>query len=220
MTELFSDGFESGDLSAWTDTQIGTGGAVTVESTNPHHGTYNEQAVCDGTDGTWAACYKTFAGEAIAYARYYVKFNSIDITSNTRLEILALDDGGYQERLSAILFNDGGTIKWGIRVVEGGVGTNHLGTHTPVVDTWYCVEIKRNVTNNQQELWIDGVSEVSATVTITSNSTTIRSGIVYQRTSTSGNTHYCDCVVVADAYIGPEAEGGQQLFTLINMMEY
>ena len=37
FTELFSDGFESGDFSAWDLTQNN----VSVETDNPHHGSYN-----------------------------------------------------------------------------------------------------------------------------------------------------------------------------------
>lgn len=42
FTELFNDGFESGDFSAWTATSTtGVGSALIVEDVNPHHVTYN-----------------------------------------------------------------------------------------------------------------------------------------------------------------------------------
>ncbi|MFN3329236.1 MAG: hypothetical protein ACK40U_10400, partial [Fervidobacterium pennivorans] len=43
-TEIFSDGFESGDFSAWTGTAQSSG-TVTVVTENPHHGTYSAKAV-------------------------------------------------------------------------------------------------------------------------------------------------------------------------------
>ena len=80
-----------------------------------------------------------------------------------------------------------------------------LGTNSPELDAWYCVEIMRDVVNDEQKLWVNGNLEVSATRTITTNTSRVRCGITHQE-STGINEIIFDCVVVADTYIGPISE--------------
>src|SRR3989337_2094782 len=50
FTVIFSDGFESGDFSAWT----GTVGGPTVSNVQAHHGTYS----CRASGSAYIYCYK------------------------------------------------------------------------------------------------------------------------------------------------------------------
>jgi hypothetical protein len=59
MTQIFADGFESGDFSAWT----GTSGSPTVQNTTKHHGTYG--CTFDAPE----CAYKTFSVMQIVYFR-------------------------------------------------------------------------------------------------------------------------------------------------------
>jgi len=73
FTEIFSDGFESGDFSAWTGTAKSSGETCEVESADPHHGTYNAKFYSDGGWNQYAYCYKDITGQTIIYARTYFK---------------------------------------------------------------------------------------------------------------------------------------------------
>ena len=204
FTTIFSDGFESNNFSAWTGTDlVGIGSTIIVESVNPHHDTYNAKATMS-TAGANALCYKTITSAPITYLRYYVKFLTLAIaTSGNRLELGGLNNGTYQYNVEAIVYKSGGTLLWGIRSNETGSGQNTLGTHTPITGQWYCVEILRDVTNDLQRLYIDGILEASATRVITTNTTRALVGYFYQE-GADANSTALDCVVVADAYIGTE----------------
>jgi hypothetical protein len=196
---IFSDGFESGDFTAWTGS---TGAKITVESLHPHHGTYNANVTGSAAED-WSYAYQTISSSAITYARCYVKFANLNIPSGKNLQILGLDYGSYQYNLVASVKNDSGTLKWFLSIGEASNWAGSvLGTHTPALDTWYCVEIERNVTNDIETLYVDGVAEASASVAITENTTRMYAG-VYQD-GIGDNELYIDCVVTDSVYIGPE----------------
>jgi hypothetical protein len=199
---LFSDGFESGNFSAWTGTSTNQGGQPTVQSTTKHHGSYAMQATLTQT-GFYAHAYKDVASGNTFYARAYVRFNKIPVSGES-----------YDEIISMYRISDGygGLI---IRIVSDGAGgakfrafNNYYGTivdgSAAVVDTWYCVETL-NLQSGTLRWWIDGVEQ-----------STVGNGAVPMDRFRVGFTHnggsnattmQIDCCVVADAYIGPEAAG-------------
>lgn len=210
MTTIFSDGQvgstmeTAGDFSAWTGTSTtGVGSSITVEASNPHHGSSDALAVVSAA-GAGAYCYKTITSAAIAYVRFYVKFISLNIAASTnRLELGGLDNGAYTYGVKAAVYNNAGTLVWYLVTQEAAVYQGFLGTHTPVTGQWYCVEVLRDVTNDLETLYIDGVAEVQATRAITTNTTRALVGYFYQQGANS-NSVAVDCVVVADIYVGPE----------------
>src|SRR5205085_8880918 len=58
---LFSDGFESGDFSAWSAVKSGTGGAATVQSSVVKSGSHAAQLSETSTAGSYASVRKTLA---------------------------------------------------------------------------------------------------------------------------------------------------------------
>jgi hypothetical protein len=191
------------DFSAWTSTEVDAGCSLSVDGNYPHHGTNNMRAVSTATAADYARANKTFAGAAICYARCYVEFVTLAMGVNHRLQILTLDDGGFQEAVSAGVRNTGGTLYWCLFSWEGGVINSTDGANTPATGTVYAVEIERDVTNNTQEMWINDVSEVNTARAITSNSTRLRAGIHYQ-SSANANDLGMDCWVVDTSKIGLE----------------
>lgn len=204
---LFEDGFETNDFSKWTGTSKSATAALVTESVNPHHGTYNAKASVPTTANTFAYCHQTIASNPILYARAEIKFLTLALSnSGNRLEVLVLDYGDYEYAVRAVVRNNGGTLYWALDSTQAGVLITTYGTHTPVIDSHYCVLIKRDVTNNTQQLWIDGVSEASATRAITNNSTRATTGINW-KTGTDINVVAVDCVIVNVSAIECESEG-------------
>ena len=66
---LFSDGFESGTMSAWTTVTAAAGGVVGVQSTTVHSGTKAAQLSESGTSGS------------LAYARTQLSGDQTDLTA-------------------------------------------------------------------------------------------------------------------------------------------
>jgi len=52
LTVIFSDGFETGDLTVWTSNDVTTGESNTPSTDRPHHGTYSMDCTTNGGGGT------------------------------------------------------------------------------------------------------------------------------------------------------------------------
>ena len=203
FTTIFNDGFESCvppnfDLTVWTGTQLNGTGSIVTETLHPYQGTKNIY-VQVFANNDWGWVYKDFAAAAIIYCRCYVKFKTLDFPSNTNhAEVMEFGNADETHYVEVAVINDSGTILWTLYVTEPNNFAH--GTHTPVIDTWYCVEAKRDVTGSSQQLWIDGTLEVNRTEAITENTGRAKVGSWLL----AGTCEFwADCVVVADAYIGP-----------------
>jgi hypothetical protein len=219
FTELFNNGFEEGNFSAWTGTTINLG-TIIVEAVNPHHGTYNAKSDVTGANG-YALAYKSLTSANIVYIRVYVKFEETLTTDDRVCEVLAASYGAtYNNIISAVFLKKvSGTVYWAILYRNNAVYTWAVSSSTPTTGTFYCVELKLDCSTTDgtsdasTELWINDVSVASA---INFDSDYI--GTTYAHVGrnrefilqTEAGTSFIDCVMFADAPIGPEAEAGGQ----------
>lgn len=216
MADIFTDGFESGDFTAWTGTSSNEGGQPTVQSGVIHTGTYAMQCVLSA-NGYQAWTYKDITSANTVYIRAYVRFSKIPVSGeayNNIIDCYRVSDsfGGLSIRI--VPDGSGGAL---FRAYNNYYGTTDDGSAC-VINTWYCVETK-NTNTGAENWWVDGVDQGSCGNGAVAMDR-VRVGFWHIVGSTS-STMQIDCVVVADAYIGPEAAaGGQQLFTLINEMGY
>ena len=194
--EIFNDGFESGDFSAWDS----TAGSPSVQSSVVNSGTYAMSA--SGTSNVYAQ--KTFTDRTTVYIRFYARWT-------------ALDDTPDATRPLRVCGNNGSSGLFVVRVQTSGIsfynvyGTNigwHKYSTTMNADQWYCIEVKiKGGSDGEYRLWLDGTEVI--TLTEQNNSSmpdvdTIQVGLTkYSVTST---TVYIDDVIVADIYIGPISE--------------
>jgi hypothetical protein len=211
FTQIFSDGFESGSFSAWTGTTSGNGGAITVQGTTKHHGSYACRAYQGGV-GAWAVAYKNFGTTyATLYARAYVQFSGTP-ASGVRLDIFpCLFEGAAAAHVLAEpqLYNDAGTLKWSLQYYTNAIENNYAYSTTPTItaNTWYCIEVRFTAGSGsgQVGMWIDGTQRISVTGLTNNNYNAGRLEVgVFCGAYNTGIYVYHDCVVVADAYIGTE----------------
>jgi DNA-directed RNA polymerase subunit RPC12/RpoP len=191
FTVLFSDGFDDGTFDAWT----GHSGGSIVESP-VHHGSYSMKRDADGD-----RAYKYLPSSySKVYGRLYWQLDALP-TTDTLTTIWRFYNGASVFFLLDY-WNDGGTYKWRLRAEE--ISTSDTYTQTISVNTWYCLEVLYDADNDLHKLWVDGVERISFSAVVAA---------AMERCSVGVNggawwTHneYADCVVVADAYIGPEEE--------------
>lgn len=190
FTILFSDGFESNDFSAWTNTV----GAPAVEAAHPHHGTYN--MITDAAE----YCVKTFGASAITYFRFYAQFSVVPAGVGQVVTFAVVGTANWNEQTVPALEFFGGQAVFSLYV--GDVDSTVVSTKVPIAGKYYCIEVLRDVTNDINRLWIDGVLEVDRVDAMIVNATQVSLG----QTFVGGFAPiiYNDCAVVADAYIGPE----------------
>lgn len=200
FTVIFSDGFESGDFTAWDSTASNEGGQPTVQSSVKHTGSYAMScALTQG--GYYARAFKSVSSGSTFYVRAYVQVNRLPESGET-----------YESIIMMCLASSGlGGVE--IKIIESGgaayfqARNNYYGStdngSQVAVNTWYCVETK-NLASGSQEWWVDGVSQGTEVGTGAVSMDILRVGM-YHYGGSSSATLYIDCVVVADAYIGPES---------------
>jgi PKD repeat protein len=150
-TTLFSDGFESGDLSAWT---LSTG--MTVTTSAPYAGTYAGRAT---------------ASSGVAYA-YRTLTGQTDLTVSVRFKVLS------QANTSIYLLRTASTTgKYGLGIYRTGSGLlalrNHRTSTTITSSTaistgvWHELRLRQTVAGaaSPVEVWLDGlqITAVSGT---------------------------------------------------------
>jgi hypothetical protein len=193
LTLPFSDDFESGDFTAWTAVV----GSPTVQTTVKHHG--NNAAKFEGTGTQFAE----FGYPAISYPTYLLHargtfyFSTLPSSGN-HVRIFQIGDSA---QVITDIINDGGTLKWRL---TSPAGESTVLSPNPAVNTWYSVELKAQYSggNVYAELWVNGSS-------VASNSTGSAAASFHwvyigAWEKSEALTSYLDCVVIADAYIGPE----------------
>jgi hypothetical protein len=190
---IFSDGRVGStqetahDFSAWSWTV----GAPTVVNTRAHHGSYGFYFNAE------ERCAKS-AAAAILFARAYFYFDTLP--GGGTLALFWLDStGGWGWDAGVLITNNIFTMF----TQENGVEVTTSTGITAVADTWYCVELKKDVTNDLLELWINGISRASEARSITKNTATFNLG-VYFKWGTPTIDFYADCVVLDSAYVGVE----------------
>jgi DNA-directed RNA polymerase subunit RPC12/RpoP len=205
FTTIFSDGFESGDFSAWTGTTTGGTNTATVVDTWAHHGTYSAKFVmATGTYNCYA--YETITAQNLVYTRIYVKITSKSLGTSLFTFLLGVYDtagggvrafiGVYSDRMNLYLRYN---------------GANYATSSTTLsLNTVYCLEImyKRGTTDGEVHVYLDGsevndLAKTGLSSDYSANQIRVGSGIAGQ-SSPAVLTDYVDCVVVADTYIGPE----------------
>ena len=206
FTELFSDGFESGDISAWSGTYTSYG-SVSVVSDIAHHGTYSLKSSITSTGGR-AVVYKTITGQDDLYVRVYVNFGSLPDASGEDIWFITIATGtpvsGEVAKMS--IYHDGSGIKLRVHNFANGISyysSDYLSINT---DTWYCFELhlKRGDSDGILEAWVDGTLKIQQTNIDTNTGSAYTNVWVGQNYCDVVCDIWVDCVVFADTYIGPE----------------
>lgn len=208
-TVIFSDGFESGTFlttdvppGAWTGLAVAGGGSATISAVGRHDGLYNAKFVV--VPAGWSCVKKSFAEVATGFMRAYYTFSTLPATGETVYYAELRADLWYN-MVAVVLENVSGNLFWGLIVAYNGTSyaTYETAPSNPKTGVPFCIELKRDVTNGLEELWIDGVSKATNNINVTGYSNEIVVGSP-DGNSISQQTCYVDSVVVADAYIGPE----------------
>jgi hypothetical protein len=193
-TCYFSDGFESGDFSAWNS------GAGYVQLAVKHHGVYGAQF-----SGTYQLASKSLSPALLAYARIYVRFSDLPGNGN-EISVLSLySSSTLAPDMCVGVRNYGGVIRWGITWDTDGVG-QFASFPNPITEVWYCVELRLSVTEGvgyDYELWVDGTSILTQSRTY-SHAAKFDELLIGGWDENEKLTNYIDCVVVSDAYVGIE----------------
>jgi ribosomal protein L14 len=133
---LFSDGFESGDLSAWTLVKKGGDGSAVVQSSIVKTGTYAAQLAETATSGS------------LAYARKTLVGGQVDLTASGDFQVLQEGASGGNVPFFRLFTSDGKTriitlyrqnVNGKIQVGYG--GGNFVSSGTLALNTWANLQL-------------------------------------------------------------------------------
>jgi peptidoglycan/xylan/chitin deacetylase (PgdA/CDA1 family) len=188
---ISSDGFESGDFTAWTN----TAGTVAVVTSPVHSGTYAAQAT--GSGSLWR--YYDTSAPSDSYFRGYLYFPSV-LPSGSYVSVFDDSDVNWANEVVVSYDVSGTTSEWNL---EAPSGTTHV-TATIAASTWYCIEVERKVGsgNGVATLWVNGVQLAQRTAeTFALGTYHVESGALW--TDKTGFIVYGDEYVADSSYIGP-----------------
>ncbi|MGH7408668.1 MAG: DUF2341 domain-containing protein [Candidatus Methylomirabilales bacterium] len=177
---IFSDGFESGNLTAWSGNSNGWGspGDVIAALTEQPRigGSYSGKSTTDtdGTSGSEADVLKDFADQTTLYAKLYVRLKSPFPGAGTDyVTLMRFVDNtpDWKNIITTTIDDDRSLYLWNDSCSNGGNGTcEAYGWQAPGrtilnMDRWYMIEMVATVsqTAGEARLWIDGNLEISVT---------------------------------------------------------
>ena len=203
FTTIFSDGFESGDFSAWDGEIESQGNSISVSTSQAYQGSYSAYVSLagDASSGGRAYVYKNLgATYSDIYQRIYLRITEAPATDK-RVQAFALGGSSTTDSVTVGFKNDAGTLKlWeGDQDNWAGVVGSELQ-----LDTWYCVEV--HFTTSSVTVYLDGVEDITRTGLSLVAVQYAKAGEVYDNANSGTAKFYVDCVVVADTYIGPISE--------------
>ncbi|NIS16046.1 MAG: hypothetical protein GWN96_07415, partial [candidate division Zixibacteria bacterium] len=200
---IFEDGFESGDLSAWSGSSTEPGDTIAASTEQVKSGTYAAKADVD-TDAAanQAIVWTDFTGQTTVYARIYIYVPSSFSTSDYVAVMQFFN--GWSNILATSIDDDMTLYMWNTVASEGyGVGVGS----TLSKDEWHCLEMMAVIspTVGEARLWLDGNLEIEATGKNLGSNTIDKfaAGYYWAFPYNESNTLYIDDAVVDTSSIGP-----------------
>ncbi len=161
LTLPFADGFESGDLSAWSGNNTEPGDTIAASTEQVNSGTYSAKSVVDN-DGAanQAMVWRNFAGETVVYARIHIYVPSSFSTTDNVTVMQFLNN--WSNIIATTIDDDMTLYMW--NAVAGEAYGFGIGS-TLSKDEWHCLEMMAIIspTIGEARLWLDGSLEIEAT---------------------------------------------------------
>ncbi|MDH7564234.1 MAG: M14 family zinc carboxypeptidase [Candidatus Bathyarchaeota archaeon] len=206
---VFEDGFESGNMGAWSGVTATSGTSAAASNLKSYQGSYSAKFETEAiASGTRRACiYRSISESSVVYARAYFYID----------EGLPLNDAG--DRFTLIQFLTAGEsiiISLQVRRVSGEdrfaiLALSNVATTTTVYPTqkkWFCLELfaKIHSTKGAVKAYINGAESISLVNMNTSslgNIGIVRFGLANRINVQHNVVVYCDCACISAGYIGP-----------------
>lgn len=205
LDPVFSDGFESGDLTSWTSTST-SNGALAVTSVSPHSGVYCANASLLGGASDVAYAYKTITGQTTLYARAYFNFTEYVPTSSGQLiTLLSFFSSATQVSAYIDYSNTAGSMRLTMQYKNATTTTYGYYSYTFSLNIWYNIEVYAKIASSGggYTIWLNGspvIDEENMKTDSYGNITTIRCGCI---SSNLPNAHkvFFDDVLADTSYI-------------------
>ena len=204
---IVSDGFESGDFSAWTNVF----GLPTVVSGVSHHGSYS--AFCNSS-GIHTVYFGPDGGEGWGphiFARAYFKYDYSVVDWDNRGSVYISNWNGSDDMMAigGLAHWTGADYIWTLGCLDGSSWNYVTSSSAFALNTskWYCMEVEIYVADSGgfAKLYVDGAHVLSIEGIDNDGQGNPNHGGFGQIVGTQdGEAMWWDCCVIADSYIGLE----------------
>lgn len=195
-TIYFSDGFESGNFSAWTFSNADSTGKVTVQSAIVNNGL--NAAAFTNSSGQYVYLYTALPGgpESQTFTRFYFQLSSL--TNGTMLAIARNANGGNTWEVDYDANRKGLDVYFWTS--SGATYTIFTATNALSANTWYSLELQdTQTTTGTAQVWLNGTS-VGLVNADLSNANPMARLMIFD---SAAGAIYIDDVQVANIYNGP-----------------
>ncbi len=196
---VFSDGFESGDFTAWTNTT----GSPTVQGAVKKSGSYAMQVSMPSTNTRNTADYTITGSPSVIYARCYFRCERLpDASKGATLLYLQLSGGGIGDSVQVVYAYESGVYKWVFYDSSG------FTSYEETINTgqWYCLEIGYNANTDTQVFYRDGEALITRNIatsqTVTGYTIGFRHNYIGTGWSATASNAQWDDIVIDNSYIG------------------
>ncbi len=156
---FFSDGFESGDLSAWDTNTAGSGDSIAASTDQADTGTYSAKAVVNADASQWALVRKNFAGQTILYEKARIYLHASFSLTGTIVLAEIWENGN--EIISTMIQD--GTMR--LEAYNQVASQSYIGTTAITTGVWHTIEMMTVISDTAGEfrIWLDGNLEIEQT---------------------------------------------------------
>ena len=192
----FCDGFESGDTSAWSRSDLSPGGTTVASQEQVHSGRFALDATMPAQSNGAAACvvhtFSPITTGVIAVREWiYAPVPIIDYDSPLNV----------YDVFNHYALVGGANPSWVISENNGNGPSNHFGAPVPPINTWTCIELNITFSPPLFELYVD--DQISISTTPVDPSPLYREiDVGVARADIAGYRVIVDDVVMADRHIG------------------
>ncbi|MBI5030110.1 MAG: S8 family serine peptidase [Chloroflexi bacterium] len=200
---IFSDGFESGNLSAWSSATTG-GGRLSVTANATLNGAFGMQAVITSTTAIYVTD-NSPTNEASYHARFYFSPNGITMANGTTHELLVGRSTAGTTLFSVQMRRSSGNYQ--VRaLVRNNSGSNLATNWYTISNASHAIEIAWQASaSGSLALWLDGALKQTRNGIANGNHRLdqIRLGAMNLPSGISGTEHFDGFVSTRTTYIGP-----------------
>ncbi|MFQ5847728.1 MAG: heparin lyase I family protein [Candidatus Methylomirabilales bacterium] len=208
---IFSDGFESGDLSAWNGSNApDAGDSIAASTALPKTGTYSGRAEIDTNPANpQAMVWKNFSDQTTVFARINIFLPStFSLQPGGHLTVMEfLND--WSNIIGTSIKDDMTLYMWNcVPSCGSGEAYGWGATAAITTDTWHTLTMMASIspTAGEARLYLDGTLEIEATgKNLGSNPINkFATGIYWANDKDQANTLYIDDALVSDTAPVPE----------------
>jgi hypothetical protein len=205
---VFSDGFESGNTSAWTNT----------DNCGVNLGVKDSMLECAtnyATANNWGYVYKVLNQSYTSlYWRWYLFFGNLPTTDGNMIGAGGIYNSAIENNFtptngvcSLDVARQNGSCYWSLVFVDGNQIYSVNSTSTVTANTWYLVELQavQGAGNGEVRFYLDNVETLNASGLTNNNNlgidhVSVGGGITADRPV----SWYCAGAVASTEYVGPQ----------------